>query len=235
MSDVNIPKHIAIIMDGNGRWAKKRFLPRVFGHRAGVEVLRKIVKYASNVGVSYLTLYAFSSENWKRSGDEVNFLMNLLRLYIQKEINFLNEHHVRVMFIGRRHEMAQDVIDLMNHMEQETANNTGLSLVLAVNYGSHNEILDAVSSLLETSKYDEITTDNLQQEFEKRMASQHIPYPDLLIRTAGEKRISNFLLWQIAYSELYFTDTLWPDFNEKSLADAINDYQTRERRYGGLV
>ena len=235
MSDVNIPKHIAIIMDGNGRWAKKRFLPRVFGHRAGVEVLRKIVKYASNIGVSYLTLYAFSSENWKRSGDEVNFLMNLLRLYIQKEINFLNEHHVRVMFIGRRHEMAQDVIDLMNHMEQETANNTGLSLVLAVNYGSHNEILDAVSSLLETSKYDEITTDNLQQEFEKRMASQHIPYPDLLIRTAGEKRISNFLLWQIAYSELYFTDTLWPDFNEKSLADAINDYQTRERRYGGLV
>lgn len=235
MSDVNIPKHIAIIMDGNGRWAKKRFLPRVFGHRAGVEVLRKIVKYASNVGVSYLTLYAFSSENWKRSGDEVNFLMNLLRLYIQKEINFLNENHVRVIFIGRRHEMAQDIIDLMNYMEQATAENTGLSLVLAVNYGAHNEILDAVSSLLDASKQGEITKENLQQEFEKRMVSHHIPYPDLLIRTAGEKRISNFLLWQIAYSELYFTDTLWPDFNEESLADAIDDYQTRERRYGGLV
>lgn len=235
MSDVNIPKHIAIIMDGNGRWAKKRFLPRVFGHRAGVEVLRKIVKYASNVGVSYLTLYAFSSENWKRSGDEVNFLMNLLRLYIQKEINFLNENHVRVIFIGRRHEMAQDIIDLMNYMEQATAENTGLSLVLAVNYGAHNEILDAVSSLLDASKQGEITKENLQQEFEKRMVPHHIPYPDLLIRTAGEKRISNFLLWQIAYSELYFTDTLWPDFNEESLADAIDDYQTRERRYGGLV
>ena len=236
MSDVKFPKHIAIIMDGNGRWAEKRFLPRIFGHRFGIESVRKIVSHASKIGISYLTLYAFSSENWSRPEEEVGFLMNLLRLYIRKETEFLNNKNVRIIFIGRRQGLASDLVEMMSVLEQETEKNTGLTLVLAVNYGAYNEIMDAFSCLMEDFKgQDMFSIKNLQQEFELRLNTKNIPHPDLLIRTAGEYRISNFLLWQIAYSEFYFTNILWPDFNEVSLDMAISEYQKRERRYGALA
>lgn len=236
MSDLKFPKHIAIIMDGNGRWAEKRFLPRIFGHRSGVESVRKIVSHASKIGISYLTLYAFSSENWNRPEEEVGFLMNLLRLYIRKETEFLNTKNVRVRFIGRRQELASDLVKMMSVLEHETEKNTGLTLVLAVNYGAYHDIMDAFSCLMRDFKGQDVSAiENVQKEFELRLSTKNIPNPDLLIRTAGEYRISNFLLWQIAYSEFYFTDVLWPDFNETSLDMAIGEYQKRERRYGALA
>lgn len=233
MSDKNIPRHIAIIMDGNGRWAKKRFMPRMFGHQAGVETVRKIVKYSSQLGVSYLTLYAFSSENWTRPFEEVSFLMDLLKKYIEKEQEFLNENNVRVRFIGREEGLSSEILSAMRFLEDVTKNNTGLGLTLAVNYGAYNEILDAVQNLIDYARENHII--DLKEEFEKRLTTASLPNPDLLIRTAGERRLSNFLLWQLAYSEFHFTETLWPDFDEKSLDAALDDYQKRERRYGGLL
>ncbi|MEM6603758.1 MAG: isoprenyl transferase [Pseudomonadota bacterium] len=229
-----LPQHVAIIMDGNGRWAEKRYLPRVFGHRSGVDALRKAVQHSGKRGIDFLTLFAFSSENWNRPEEEVGFLMNLLRIYIEKETDFLNKNNVRVRFIGKREGLPSDIQNLMDQMIDVTSGNTGLTLSLAVNYGSHNEILDAFYGILQNKKTSNMSKTELKEAFEQNLLTCDLPDPDLLIRTAGEKRISNFLLWQIAYSELYFTDVLWPDFDEAAYDAALSDYATRERRYGAL-
>lgn len=232
-----IPKHVAIIMDGNGRWAKKRFLPRVLGHRAGVETVRKIVRHSANVGVSFLTLYAFSTENWSRPSSEVGFLMDLFKTFIKKEKSYLHDNNVAVKFIGHRDGLSDDLVLLMNDIEQFTHNNTGLTLILAINYGGRMEIVQAVKKLLDnqTKNDNDCSLDELTQKLSQNLESSVFPEPDLLIRTAGEKRISNFLLWHIAYSELYFSDKLWPEFDVADMELAFADYATRERRFGAVI
>ncbi|MFT6072759.1 MAG: undecaprenyl diphosphate synthase [Alphaproteobacteria bacterium] len=232
-----IPKHIAIIMDGNGRWAKSKFLPRVFGHRAGIETVRKIVRYVSDEKVSFLTLYAFSTENWSRPSSEVDFLMNLFEVFIQKEKDYLHSHNVIVKFIGIRQGLSKKLIALMDDIEQFTQNNTGLTLVLAINYGGRLEITYAVKSLLEDEKLTSNIPhiDDLQDKLVQKLQCSKFPEPDLLIRTAGDHRISNFLLWHIAYSELYFSDKLWPDFGVDDMSKVLDDYANRERRFGALT
>jgi undecaprenyl diphosphate synthase len=228
-----LPKHIAIIMDGNGRWAKRRRLPRIAGHRAGISAVRQAVEAAARVGVSYLTLYAFSVENWKRPHTEIKLLMSLLRQYLKKEVGELNRQNIRLEVIGRIHELPKPVVhDLQNTLD-ETRKNTGMRLILALNYGARAELVDAVKDLLAQAKHDGAL------RVDESVLSQHLytrglPDPDLLIRTSGELRLSNFLLWQVAYAELWVTETLWPDFRQKDLFQAIVDYQKRERRYGGL-
>jgi len=228
-----LPRHIAIIMDGNGRWAKRRHLPRIAGHRAGIRAVRQAVEASARVGVPYLTLYAFSVENWKRPHTEVKLLMSLLRQYLKKEIDELNQQNIRLEVIGRIQDLPQPVVqDLQNALEK-TGANTGMRLVLALNYGARAELVDAVQELLDQAKRNgSITVD-------EKLLSEHLytrgqPDPDLLIRTSGELRLSNFLLWQVAYAELWVTETLWPDFTQKDLFQAIIDFQKRERRYGGL-
>ena len=228
-----LPRHIAIIMDGNGRWAKRRHLPRIAGHRAGIRAVRQAVEASARVGVPYLTLYAFSVENWKRPHTEIKLLMGLLREYLKKEIGELNRQNIRLEVIGRIQDLPTPVVqDLQNALEKTRAN-TGMHLVLALNYGARAELVDAVQELLAQAKRNgSITVD-------EAMLSEHLytrgqPDPDLLIRTSGELRLSNFLLWQVAYAELWVTETLWPDFTQKDLYQAIIDFQKRERRYGGL-
>ena len=228
-----LPRHIAIIMDGNGRWAKRRRLPRVAGHRAGIRAVRQAVEACARLGIPYLTLYSFSVENWKRPHTEVKFLMGLLRQYLKKEIRELNEQNIRLLVIGRIQELPRPVIhDLQNALEQ-TRQNTGLRLILALNYGARAELVDAVQELIAQAKH------NGTIQVDESLLSEHLytrglPDPDLLIRTSGELRLSNFLLWQAAYAELWVTETLWPDFTQKHLFQAIIDFQKRERRYGGL-
>jgi undecaprenyl diphosphate synthase len=228
-----LPQHIAIIMDGNGRWAKKRHLPRIAGHRAGIRAVRQSVEASARLGVPYLTLYAFSAENWKRPHTEIKLLMDLLREYLKKEITELNRQNIRLGVIGRIQELPKPVQkDLTNALEK-TAPNTGLRLTLALNYGARAEMVDAVRQLAEKLK------SNGSVEITESMVTQYLytrdmPDPDLLIRTSGELRVSNFLLWQIAYAEIWVTATLWPDFTQNDLFQAIIDYQKRERRYGGL-
>jgi len=229
-----LPRHIAIIMDGNGRWAKRRHLPRIAGHRAGIRAVRQAVEASARVGVPYLTLYAFSVENWKRPHTGVKLLMSLLRQYLKKEIDELNQQNIRLEVIGRIQDLPQPVVqDLQNALEK-TGANTGMRLVLALNYGARAELVDAVQELLDQAKRNgSITVD-------EKLLSEHLytrgqPDPDLLIRTSGELRLSNFLLWQVAYAELWVTETLWPDFTQKDLFQAIIDFQKRERRYGGLA
>ena len=228
-----LPKHIAIIMDGNGRWAKRRRLPRIAGHRAGINAVRQAVEASARLGVPYLTLYAFSVENWKRPHTEIKLLMSLLRQYLKKEIAELNRQNIRLEVIGRIHELPKPVIqDLQNTLDR-TRQNTGLRLILALNYGARAELVDAVQELLDRAKQ------NGALRVDESMLSDHLytrglPDPDLLIRTSGELRLSNFLLWQVAYAELWVTETLWPDFTQRDLLQAIIDFQKRERRYGGL-
>jgi undecaprenyl diphosphate synthase len=228
-----LPRHIAVIMDGNGRWAKRRRLPRIAGHRAGINAVRQAVEACARLGVPYLTLYAFSVENWKRPHTEIKLLMNLLREYLKKEIGELNRQNIRLGVIGRIQELPKPVSqDLQNALDR-TRQNTGLRLTLALNYGARTELVDAVRELLANS------TRNGAMTVDEAMLSAHLytralPDPDLLIRTSGELRLSNFLLWQVAYAELWVTETLWPDFTQKDLFQAIIDYQKRERRYGGL-
>jgi undecaprenyl diphosphate synthase len=223
-------------MDGNGRWAKKRFLPRLFGHRAGVETVRKIVRYASDMGVSFLTLYAFSTENWSRPVTEVDFLMDLFKTFIEKEKSYLHSHNVVVKFIGSREDLSDDLLKLMTHIEKFTENNTGLTLILAINYGGRKEIISAMKKLIDTEKTAlmDYSVMDLEKKFSGALECSVFPPPDLLIRTAGEKRISNFLLWHIAYSEFYFSDKLWPEFDISDLALAFSNYATRERRFGAV-
>jgi undecaprenyl diphosphate synthase len=228
-----IPAHIAIIMDGNGRWAKSRGLPRAEGHRRGAEAVRRVVESASDIGVSYLTLFGFSSENWKRPEREVEDLMLLLRLYLRSEIAEMHKNNVRFLMIGDRSKLPKTVVELIDHAESTTIGNTGLTLVLALSYGARQEIVAAVKNLCERVKNEDLQIDEIDDAaFASCLLTNSVPDPDLVIRTSGEQRVSNFLLWQIAYSEFVFMDILWPDFGENELRQAITEYQSRERRYG---
>ena len=231
-----LPQHIAVIMDGNGRWARKRHLPRIAGHRAGIRAVRQVVESCARLGVPCLTLYAFSVENWKRPRTEVKLLMQLLREYLKKEIAELNRNNIQFGAIGRIGSLPKPVQHDLSNTIEETRSNTGLRLTLALNYGGRAELIDAVRSLVSQLKgngsldLDSIT----EQTFSQHLYTHDLPDPDLLIRTRGEMRLSNFLLWQVAYSEIWVTDILWPDFTERELFQAIIDFQRRERRYGGL-
>ncbi len=227
------PEHVAIIMDGNGRWAKARGLPRFAGHKRGAETVRKIVKSCQALGIHYLTLYAFSSENWKRPPSEVADLMGLFRLYLRRELNDLRRNNVRVRFIGSRDGLADDIIELIQKTEEKTEDNTGLNLVMAVNYGGQSEILSAVRAIADDVAAGRLSAEEVtESRFSRYLETADIPDPDLVIRTSGEKRLSNFLLWQTAYAELAFSDLNWPEFTKESLEGVIRDYQGRERRYG---
>jgi undecaprenyl diphosphate synthase len=230
------PVHVAIIMDGNGRWAKSRGLPRTAGHRRGVEAVRETVKAATDLGIGYLTLYGFSSENWNRPPPEVDDLMGLLRFYLRSEIAELHREGVRLRSIGDRARLAPDIVRLIEEAEERTRRNRRLNLTIALSYGGRNEILramrmiadDVASGRLKAAEVDE-------RALEQRLFTLGLPDPDLVIRTSGEQRISNFLLWQSAYSELVFDDCLWPDFGRENLRRAVEEFQRRERRYGTAV
>lgn len=224
------PKHVAVIMDGNGRWAKKRFLPRIAGHKRGVDTLRNMVKQAKALGVDYLTVFAFSSENWRRPDDEVTFLMGLFMEVLKREASKLHENNIRLILIGDRTRFAQTLVEQIEAAEALTADNNGLTLTIAANYGGRWDILQAVNAMqiAEPAKAGQYT----EAELSPYLAMHYAPEPDLFIRTGGEKRISNFLLWQLAYTEFYFTDTLWPDFDDEAFKSSVISYQTRERRFG---
>jgi undecaprenyl diphosphate synthase len=230
------PRHIAIIMDGNGRWANRRHLPRFVGHRSGVQTVRGVVETAARIGLPYLTLYAFSAENWKRRPQaEVDFLMQLLRQYLKQEVPRLNRNNVRLTYIGRICQLPEKVQERLRWAEEATAGNTGMVLTLALNYGARTEIVDAFRSIINAARNNGgIDHLNIDEDLVGRHLYGSLPDPDLVIRTSGELRVSNFLLWQIAYAEIYVTAKLWPDFEGIDLLHAITDYQRRERRYGGL-
>lgn len=228
-----VPQHVAIIMDGNGRWAKARGLPRSIGHQKGAEAVRQTLLACRDVGVKYLTLYAFSQENWKRPADEVKQLMQLLRYYLQHELTTLHKNNVCLKVIGDRAGLAEDIAAQITQAEQYTGNNTGLYLYIALNYGSRQEIVHAARMLARQVKEGELSVEHIDEAtFENALYTANIPSPDLYIRTSGEKRLSNFLLWQSAYTELFFTDKLWPDFKKEDFLLAIQEYMQRERRYG---
>jgi undecaprenyl diphosphate synthase len=229
-----LPRHVAVIMDGNGRWAKKRKLPRIAGHRAGIKAVRQVAEACLRLGVPYLTLYAFSVENWKRPESEVKMLMDLLREYLGKEIGELNRQNIRLRVIGRIQELPKLVQRDLERALHETANNTGMILTFALNYGARAELTDAVCELVECARQNGRTPAIDEETVSAHLYTRDMPDPDLLIRTSGEMRLSNFLLWQIAYSEIWVTDTLWPDFTQLDLFSAVLEYQKRERRYGGL-
>jgi undecaprenyl diphosphate synthase len=229
--DATVPGHIAVIMDGNGRWAEKKSLPRIAGHRAGLESVRKVVKTADKHGVKYLTLYSFSTENWKRPRAEVEFLFKLMEQRLRSECENFRKNNVKVDFIGKREQLPQVLKKTMADIEKRTGRNTGLNLVLAINYGSRQEITEAVKKIVRSGVPEKSVTEEL---IEKNLYTGKIPPPDLIIRTSGEKRISNFLLWQAAYAEFYFTPVLWPDFGEEEFLKAINSYRQRKRRFGGI-
>jgi undecaprenyl diphosphate synthase len=237
-----LPKHIAIIMDGNGRWAQKRHLPRVAGHRAGVQSARTVIETCTRLGVPALTLYAFSLENWRRPKAETDFLMRLLRQYIRKELPVIHGNNIRLQIIGRAEQLPAEVRADIEKGMALTANNTGLCLTVALNYGGRAELVDAFNAIFDNLKKNGNHTNGELAAFrvDEQMIADNLytaglPDPDLLIRTSGEMRVSNFLLWQIAYAEMYVTETLWPDFRRSELYAALLDYQKRERRYGGLA
>jgi undecaprenyl diphosphate synthase len=225
----NLPKHIAVIMDGNGRWAKKRSLPRILGHKQGVKTVKKIVKASSSLGIQVLTLYAFSTENWKRPDSEVKGLFSLLLLFLKKELKEFHENNVKLRVLGDLSKFPEEVQKALNDACGLTGNNTGLQLNVALNYGARQEILHAAAQLAEKG-----VKNPTEEEFSEFLYTKGQPDPDLLIRTSGEFRISNFLLWQIAYCEIYITEKFWPDFGENDLKKAIIEYQSRERRFGAL-
>ncbi len=225
--------HVAIIMDGNGRWAKARGLRRIAGHQQGAEALRRTVKQCPELGVSYLTIYAFSSENWKRPPNEVDDLMGLLRLYLGRELDELVRAGARMRFIGDRRRLPEDIIALLDQAEMRTRSATGLTLTVALDYGGRREIVEAAQRLARDAAIGRLDPDTIdEQTFANQLATNGAPDPDLLIRTSGEQRISNFLLWQLAYTELVFVPVMWPDFTKEHLEDAINEFHRRERRYG---
>lgn len=228
------PRHVAIIMDGNGRWAKKRHLPRAVGHKQGAEAVRRAVEAARELGISYLTLYAFSSENWKRPADEVDDLMGLLRLYLRNEVSELHKNGVRIRFIGSRERLSKDVLQLVDDSENKTSANTALTLVIALNYGSQAEIVEATRAIAAKVQSGTIDLSDISEAMlSDHLLTRHIPDPDLIIRTSGEQRLSNFLLWQAAYAEFVFLDCLWPDFDKAEFENALVQFHARERRYGG--
>lgn len=230
------PRHVAIIMDGNGRWAKMRGLPRTAGHKRGAESVRNAVSAARKLGISYLTLFGFSSENWKRPEGEVRALMGLLRLYLRSEVEELHRNGVRLRILGDRERLDPDIVSLIEHAEARTRDNTELTLLLALSYGSRQEIVNAAKKLAEDAKAGLIDPEEIDEDMVAgRLFTAGIPDPDLLIRTSGECRISNFLLWQCAYAEMLFLDTLWPDFGEADLERAVRDFICRDRRYGAVA
>jgi undecaprenyl diphosphate synthase len=237
LDPARLPQHIAIIMDGNGRWARRRHMPRVAGHRAGVTSVRSTVETAARIGIPALTLYAFSEENWKkRPKTEVDFLMRLLCRYLKAEVKTLNENNIRLRYIGRQHELPDIVQREMAEASDATNANTGMILTLALNYSARSEIVDAFRALADAAARNgglshlEVT----EQAISEHLYTRNLPDPDLVIRTSGEMRLSNFLLWQLAYAEIYVTQTLWPDFRGQHLLEGIEEFQKRERRYGGL-
>lgn len=229
------PTHVAIIMDGNGRWAKARGLPRTAGHRKGAEAVRATVRAAGEMGIGYLTLFGFSSENWRRPEDEVTELKGLLRLYLRNELDALHENGVRLRVIGERERFGDELARMISAAEQKTAGNTGLALTIALSYGARQEIVAAARALAADAAGGRIDPEQIDEAlFASRLFTAEVPDPDLLIRTSGEQRISNFLLWQIAYAELVFVDTLWPDFGRPELEAAVHAFSLRDRRYGGV-
>lgn len=230
-----IPKHIAIILDGNGRWAKKRGLPRTMGHKEGCVTVEKTVEIAARLGVEYLTVYGFSTENWKRSADEVGALMQLFRFYMVRLLKIAGANNVRVRMIGDRMRFDADIIEGLNRLEHETKDNTGLTFVIAVNYGGRDEITRAVRRLAGDCAEGTVSAQEITEEtIAAYLDTAGMPDPDLLIRTSGELRLSNYLLWQLAYTEIFVTDCLWPDFDQAELEKAIAAYNRRERRFGGV-
>ena len=231
-----LPQHIAVIMDGNGRWAQRRHLPRVSGHSAGVQSARTVIETCARLGIPALTLYAFSMENWRRPKAEIDFLMRLLREYLRKELPVIHSNNIRLLVIGRSDQLPAEVLaDVENAMEQ-TARNTGMKLTVALNYGGRAELVDAFNRILDRVRHNGLASARVDEEMISRhLYTAGLPDPDLLIRTSGEMRISNFLLWQIAYAEIYVTETLWPDFTRAQLYEALLEFQKRERRYGGLA
>ncbi len=231
-----IPQHIAIIMDGNGRWAKKRLLPRVAGHHAGVEAARQVVKNCAKRNIKVLSLFAFSSENWRRPAQEVGYLMELFLDGLEREVSLMHENNIQLRFIGDRSRLSERLIKKIIEVEALTKSNAGMVLLIAVDYGGQWDIYQAVRQLAKAVEAGELSSDVITTEIvASRLAFSDLPNPDLFIRTSGEYRISNFMLWQLAYAELYFTQTLWPDFDEQELDQALADYAARERRFGARV
>ena len=230
-----LPTHVAIIMDGNGRWAQKRHLPRAEGHRRGVEAVRRTVRAAAARGIRYLTIYSFSSENWRRPASEIADLMNLLKLFVRRDLSELHRANIRVRILGERTDLKTDIAALLDETESVTRDNTGLTLIVAFNYGSRQEIVRAARRLAEDVATGRIAPDAIDADaFAARLDLAGVPDPDLIIRTSGEQRLSSFLLWQAAYAELVFLPVLWPDFDEATFDEALAEFARRERRYGGL-
>ena len=228
-----VPGHVALILDGNGRWAKKRGLPRTMGHKEGCVTVEKTVEIAARMGIRYLTVYGFSTENWKRSAEEVGALMQLFRYYMVRLLKIASANNVRVRMIGDRSRFAPDIIEGINRLERETADNTGLTFVIAVNYGGRDEIRRAAARLAKDCVHGKVDADQIDESlFSSYLDTAGMPDPDLLIRTSGELRLSNYLLWQLAYTEIVVTDCLWPDFNQEELEKAIMQYNKRDRRFG---
>lgn len=232
---VNLPDHVAIIMDGNGRWAKKRGLPRIAGHKEGMNTVREITKVAAKLNIKILTLYAFSTENWKRPPAEVEYLMKIPKLFLNNYLPELMENNVKVSVIGDLEQIPPLTQHAVEHAINKTKNNDGLLLNFAFNYGGRNEIIRAIKQIVSDINGDRLSLESLdEQYFSKYLYTNNISDPDLLIRTSGEQRLSNFLLWQLAYTEFWFTDVLWPDFNQTIFMEALSDYEKRTRRYGGI-
>ena len=230
-----LPEHLAVIMDGNGRWAERRHLPRVAGHRAGVKAARDVIETCARLKVPCLTLYAFSLENWRRPQAEVDFLMRLLREYLKRELPSIHKNNIRLLIIGRSADLPDAIRKDLEHGMKLTARNTGMKLVVALNYGGRAELVDAFNAVLDHVRANGLSAFHAdEQTISDHLYTAGLPDPDLLIRTSGEMRVSNFLLWQIAYAEIYVTETLWPDFSRARLLEALVDFQKRERRYGGL-
>lgn len=232
---LRIPEHVAVIMDGNGRWAKKRLMPRNMGHKAGAKVVEQILEDAWSLGIKYFTVYAFSTENWKRPETEVKALMMLLRNYLQDCMTRVMSNNMRVRVIGERSRLAKDIREIIEDVEEKSKDNTGLNFTLALNYGSRDEMVRAMRKMVEDCQDGNLQKEEITEEvFNRYLDTAELPDPDLMIRTSGEQRLSNWLLWQLAYSEFYFTDVLWPDFDKKELENAIRFYNGRERRFGGV-
>ena len=233
---LSIPGHVAVILDGNGRWAKKRHMPRTYGHKVGSQVVEDMLSVVDDLGVKYFTVYAFSTENSKRSTDEVSTLMGILRTYLKDWVKKSMKNNVRCRVIGRREELSDDIVDSIINLEEKTKNNTGLNFTIAINYGGRDEITRAVKKIAAKVKSGEISCDDITEEtISCYLDTWELPDPDLLIRSSGEQRVSNYLPWQLAYTEFYFTDTLWPDFNREEMIKAFEWYNKRERRFGGVV
>ena len=232
---LNIPEHVAVIMDGNGRWAKKRLMPRTYGHSVGAKAIEAACENCDEIGIKYLTVYAFSTENWKRSVEEVSTIMNIFRKYLVDSIERSNRNNMRVRIIGKREGLPEDIVKKIEDLEKATAGNTGLQFTVAINYGGRDELVRAAKNIAKDYKNGIITEDDITEDLMSRyLDTREITDPDLLIRTSGELRTSNFLPWQIAYSEFYFTDCMWPDFDMNELVKAVRYYTGRDRRYGGV-